>query len=107
MILLVTLTIYKFFTETCRSKSDGNLRREKMREFQKSFAGNFYRKVFWESFGKFCRKFYRKILTGKKGFTGEMGNQVWIETWKVADPSQLQLRVTDLLAPPDLPNFLT
>ena len=106
MILLVTLTIGKFFTETCRSKSDGNLRREKMREFQKSFCGEFYRKVFLESFGKFCRKFYRKILTGKS-FTGEMGNQIWIETWKVADPSQLQLRVTDLLAPPDLPNFLT
>ena len=77
-----------------------------MREFQKSFCGEFYRKVFWESFGKFCRKFYRKILTGKS-FTGEMGNQIWIETWKVADPSQLQLRVTDLLASPDLPNFLT
>ena len=57
-------------TETCRSKSDGNLRREKMREFQKSFCGEFYRKVFWESFGKFCRKFYRKILTGKKFYGG-------------------------------------
>ena len=79
---------------------------KKCGNFRKVFAGNFYRKVFWESFGKFCRKFYRKILTGKS-FTGEMGNQIWIETWKVADPSQLQLRVTDLLAPPDLPNFLT
>ena len=75
MILLVTLIIDKFFTETCRSKSDGNLRREKMREFQKSFCGEFYRKVFLESFGKFCRKFYRKILTGKKfyGGNGEPG----------------------------------
>ena len=79
---------------------------EKMRELQKSFVGMFYRKVLWESFsGKFCRKFYRKVLresfsesftesfTGKfyeKSFTGEMGNQVWIETWKVVDPSQLQ-----------------
>ena len=36
---------------------------EKMREFQKSFVGMFYRKVLWESFsGKFCRKFYRKVL---------------------------------------------
>ena len=78
-----------------------------MRELQKKFLrGIFTEKVFGESFGKFCRKFYRKILTGKS-FTGEMGNQIWIETWKVADPSQLQLRVTDLLAPPDLPNFLT
>ena len=77
-----------------------------MREFQKSFAGKFYRKVLWESFSeKFCRKFYRKVVresfsegftesfSGKflrKSFTGEMGNQVWIETWKVVDPSQLQ-----------------
>ena len=95
-----------------------------MRELQKSFVGMFYRKVLWESFfgkvlqkvlqksfkGKFFGKFYRKFYGGnftKKSFTGETGNQVWIETWKVADPSQLQLRVTDLLASPDLPNFLT
>ena len=73
-------------------------------------------------FGKVYRKFYRKVLRESfsesftesfmgnfygKSFTGEMGNQVWIETWKVVDPSQLQLRVTDLLASPDLPNFLT
>ena len=99
----MTLTIGKFFTEACRSKSDGNLRREKMREFQKSFCGEFYRKVFRESFAE---SFLQGNFNGKS-FTGEMGNQVWIETWKVADPSQLQLRVTDLLAPPDLPNFLT
>ena len=63
-------------TETCRSKSDGNLRREKMRELQKKFLrGIFTEKVFGESFGKFCRKFYRKILMGKKfyGGNGEPG----------------------------------
>ena len=48
---------------------------------QKSFKGKF--------FGKFYRMFYGEILQ-KKSFTGEMGNQVWIETWKVVDPSQLQ-----------------
>ena len=47
---------------------------------QKSFKGKF--------FGKFYRKFYGEIL--RKKFYGEMGNQVWIETWKVVDPSQLQ-----------------
>ena len=78
-----------------------------MRELQKKFLrGIFTEKVFGESFGKFCRKFLQGNFNGKS-FTGEMGNQVWIETWKVADPSQLQLRVTDLLASPDLPNFLT
>ena len=69
----MTLTIYKFFTETCRSKSDGNLRQEKMREFQKSFTGKFYGKVLRESFsGKFygevlresfTESFYRKVLS--------------------------------------------
>ena len=79
---------------------------EKMREFQKSFAGTFYRKVLWESFSeKFYRKFYRKVLREsfrkvlqkvfgeiftEKVLWGEMGNRVWIETWKVVDPSQLQ-----------------
>ena len=82
----------------CGEKKCGN--------FRKVFAGNFTEKFSWKVFGKFCRKFYRKILTGES-FMGEMGNQIWIETWKVADPSQLQLRVTDLLTPPDLPNFLT
>ena len=68
MILLVTLTIYKFFTEACKSKSDGNLRQEKMREFQESFTGKFYGKVLRESFtGKFYRKFYGKVL--RKSFT--------------------------------------
>ena len=48
---------------------------KKCGNFRKVFAGNFYRKVFWESFGKFCRKFYRKNLTGKKfyGGNGEPG----------------------------------
>ena len=68
-----------------------------MREFQKSLRESFTE--------KFYRKFYRKVFQGKfsesftesfsgkillKSFTGEMGNQVWIETWKVVDPSQLQ-----------------
>ena len=106
MILLVTLTIGKFFTETCRSKSDGNLRREKMREFQKSFAGKFYRKVLWESFSeKFYRKFYGKVLREsfsekfyrkfygeilRKSFTGKWGVRFGLRLGKVADPSQLQ-----------------
>ena len=88
----------KWGVEACRSKSDGNLRREKMREFQKSFAGKFYGKVLWESFSeKFYRKFYGKVLRESfsekfyrksygeiftERFYGEMGSQVWIETWK-------------------------
>ena len=77
------------WVEACKSKSDGNLRQEKMREFQESFTGKFYGKVLRESFtGKFYRKFYGKVLrksftesfTGK--FYGEMGSKVWIETWK-------------------------
>ena len=64
-----------------------------MREFPKSFAGKFYRKVLWESFfgkvlqkvlqksfkgkffGKFYRKFYGEILQKKKfyGGNGESG----------------------------------
>ena len=71
---------------------------EKMRELQKSFVGMFYRKVLWESFSeKFYRKFYGKVLREsfsekfyrkfygeilRKKFYGEMGSQVWIETWK-------------------------
>ena len=74
---------------------------------EKVFAGNFYRESFRGKFWKVLQKVLQEKFNGKKSFTGEMGNQVWIETWKVADPSQLQLRVTDLLAPPDLPNFLT
>ena len=72
---------------------------KKCGNFRKVFAGNFYRKV--------LQKVLQEYFDGENSFTGEMGNQVWVETWKVADPSQLQLRVTDLLAPPDLPNFLT
>ena len=78
-----------------------------MREFQKSFCGEFLQKSFLGKFWKVLQKVLQENFNGEKSFTGEMGNQVWIETWKVADPSQLQLRVTDLLASPDLPNFLT
>ena len=90
MILLVTLTIDKFFTETCRSKSDGNLRRKKNagisekfcgKVLQKSFMGKFFGKVLQKVlrksfkgkfFGKFYRKFYgefftEKVLRGKWG----------------------------------------
>ena len=74
---------------------------------EKVFTGNFYRESFRGKFWKVLQKVLQEKFNGEKSFTGEMGNQVWIETWKVADPSQLQLRVTDLLAPPDLPNFLT
>ena len=63
--------------EACRSKSDGNLRREKNAGItEKVFLrGIFTEKVFGESFGKFCRKFYRKNLAGKKfyGGNGEPG----------------------------------
>ena len=98
----------------CGEKKCGN--------FRKVFAGNFTEKFYGKVFGKVLQKVLRKSFKGKffgkvlqkvlrgnftKKFYGEMGSQVWIETWKVADPSQLQLRVTDLLAPPDLPNFLT
>ena len=92
--------------EACRSKSDGNLWREKMREFQKSFAGKFYRKVLWESFSeKFYRKFYGKVLRESfsekfyrkfygeilwKSFTGKWGVRFGLRLGKVADPSQLQ-----------------
>ena len=79
---------------------------KKCGNFRKVFAGNFTEKFSWKVLESFAESFTGKFLTGKS-FTGEMGNQIWIETWKVADPSQLQLRVTDLLAPPDLPNFLT
>ena len=106
---------YKFFTEACKSKSDGNLRQEKMREFQKSLAGKFsekfYRKFLqksfkWKFFGKFSRKFYGEILRKKKfyGGNGEPGLDWDLEScWSVTAP----VRVTDLLASPDLPNFLT
>ena len=58
--------------------------------FRKVFAGNFYRKVFRESFRKVLQKVLQEDFNGEKVLQGEMGNQVWIETWKVADPSQLQ-----------------
>ena len=80
---------------------------KKCGNFRKVFAGNFYRKSFLGKFWKVLQKVSQENFNGEKVLQGEMGNQVWIETWKVADPSQLQLRVTDLLAPPDLPNFLT
>ena len=76
-------------SEACKSKSDGNLRQEKMREFQKSFTGKFYGKVLRESFSeKFYRKFYGEIL--RKGFTGKWGVRFGLRLGKVADPSQLQ-----------------
>ena len=80
---------------------------KKCGNFRKVFAGNFYRKVFRESFRKVLQEVLQGNFNGKKVLRGKWGNQVWIETWKVVDPSQLQLRVTDLLASPDLPNFLT
>ena len=50
-----------------------------MREFPKSFAGKFYRKVLWESFSeKFYRKFNGKVLRESfsesftESFTGEI-----------------------------------
>ena len=49
---------------------------KKCGNYRKSFLrGIFTEKVFGESFGKFCRKFYRKNLTGKKfyGGNGEPG----------------------------------
>ena len=72
MILLVTLTIAKFFTEACKSKSDGNLRQEKMREFQESFMGKFYGKVLRES------------------FTGKWGARFGLRLGKIAGPPQVQ-----------------
>ena len=85
MILLVTLTIYKFFTEACKSKSDGNLRQEKMREFQESFTGKFY--------GKVLQKVLRESFTGKfygESFTGKWGARFGLRLGKVADPPQVQ-----------------
>ena len=70
MIFLVTLTIGKFFTETCRSKSDGNLRREKMREFQKSFCGEFLQKSFLGKFWKVLQKVLQEKFDGEKFYGG-------------------------------------
>ena len=80
---------------------------EKNAGISEKFLRGILQKSFLVKFWKVLQKVLQENFNGGKSFTGEMGNQVWIETWKVADPSQLQLRVTDLLAPPDLPNFLT
>ena len=65
------------------------LQKSFMGKFSEKFYRKFYGKVLRESFSeKFYRKFYGEIL--RKDFTGEMGSRVWIETWKVVDPSQLQ-----------------
>ena len=50
------------------------------------FFGKVLQKVLRKSFkGKFFGKVLQKVLRGnfmKKKFYGEMGSQVWIETWK-------------------------
>ena len=100
--------IYK--PEACKSKSDGNLRQEKMREFQKSFTGKFYvkfygkvlRKSFTGKFfgkvlqkvlrgsftGKFYRKFYGKVL--RESVTGKWGARFGLRLGKIAGPPQVQ-----------------
>ena len=81
---------------------------------QKSFMGKFFGKVLQKVlqksfkgkfFGKFYRKFYGEILRKKfYGGNGEPGLDWDLEScWSVTAP----VRVTDLLASPDLPNFLT
>ena len=81
----------------CGEKKCGNFRKVLRERFTEKFYGKVFGKVLQKVlqksfkgkfFGKFYRKFYGEIL--RKSFTGEMGSQVWIETWKVADPSQLQ-----------------
>ena len=69
--------------EACKSKSDGNLRQEKMREFQESFTGKFYGKVLRESFTEsFTGKFYGKVLqkvlreSFTESFTGKFYGKV-------------------------------
>ena len=55
-------------------------------------CGNFGKVLQKSSKGKFSESLtesFRGNFYGK-GFMGEMGNRVWIETWKVVDPSQLQ-----------------
>ena len=75
----------KFFTEACKSKSDGNLRQEK----NAGISGKFYGKVLRESFtGKFYRKFYGKVL--RESFTGKWGARFGLRLGKVADPPQVQ-----------------
>ena len=83
MILLVTLTIGKFFTETCRSKSDGNLRREKMREFQKSFCGEFLQKSFLGKFWKVLQKVLQENFNGKKVLRGKWGTRFGLRLGKL------------------------
>ena len=70
-------------------KKCGSFRKVWRESFRKSFTESFYRKVLSESFSEsFLESFTGKFY--EKSFTGETGNQVWIETWKVVDPSQLQ-----------------
>ena len=83
MILLVTLIIGKIFTETCRSKSDGNLRREKMREFQKSFCGEFLQKSFLGKFWKVLQKVLQEDFNGKKVLRGKWGTRFGLRLGKL------------------------
>ena len=57
---------------------------KKCGNYRKSFYGGiFTEKVFGESFGKFCRKFYRKNLAGKKFYGGKWGTRFELRLGKL------------------------